>query len=62
MLTSTGDDLVAGSAVPDANVGALDVDLSAESAGVLGVLADFHLLDLLTEGSTVSIRWEFGLV
>lgn len=61
MLTSTGNNLVASSAVPDANGSALDVDLSAEGAGVLGVLGDFHLLDLLTEGSTVSVRGGFGL-
>ena len=28
--------------------------LSAESAGVLGVLRDFHLLDGFTEGSAVT--------
>lgn len=62
VLTSTGDDLVAGAAVPDTNGSALDVDLSAEGAGVLGVLSDFHLLDLLTQGSTVSVKQGHGLV
>lgn len=33
---------------------ALDGDLSAEGAGVLGVLGDFHLLDLFSERGTVS--------
>lgn len=32
----------------------LDGRLSAECADVLGVLGDFHLLDLLSEGCTVS--------
>jgi hypothetical protein len=33
-----------------------DGDLAAESAGILGVLGDFHLLHLLTQGSTVTIQ------
>jgi hypothetical protein len=32
-----------------------DGGLAAEGAGVLGVLGDFHLLHLLTEGGTVTI-------
>lgn len=32
----------------------LDGRLSAECADVLGVLGDFHLLDLLSEGGTIS--------
>ena len=32
-----------------------DSDLSAESAGVLGVLGDFHLLHLLTERGTITV-------
>jgi hypothetical protein len=32
----------------------LDGRLSAECADVLGVLGDFHLLDLLSEGCTIS--------
>jgi hypothetical protein len=32
----------------------LDGGLSAEGADVSGVLGDFHLLDLLSEGGTVS--------
>ena len=54
--TSTGNGLAAGSAVPDTDVGALDGNLAAEGAVVLGVLGDFHLLHLLTQGSTVSDR------
>lgn len=37
---------------------AADSGLSAERADVSGVLCDFHLLDLLTEGSTVSVGRE----
>ena len=33
---------------------ALDGGLAAEGAGVAGVLRDFHLLHLLSEGSTIS--------
>lgn len=33
----------------------LDSDLSAEGAGVAGVLGDFHLLNLLTERGTVTV-------
>jgi hypothetical protein len=33
----------------------LDGRLSAEGADVFGVLGDFHLLDLLSEGGTVSV-------
>lgn len=32
----------------------LDGGLSAECADVFGVLSDFHLLDLLSEGGTIS--------
>lgn len=54
-VCSTSDSLLAGLAAPDSNGGALDGDLSAECACVLGVLTDFHLLHLLPEGSTISI-------
>lgn len=53
---TTGDDLAAGLALPDANGLPLDGVLSAEGAGVFGVLADFHLLHLLTKRGTVSAR------
>lgn len=33
----------------------LDGHLSAEGAGVAGVLGDFHLLNLLTERGTVTV-------
>lgn len=36
----------------------LDGRLSAERANVLGVLCDFHLLDLLSEGGTISAGLE----
>ena len=51
---SSGDGLLAGSALPDTGRVTLDGGLSAESAGVSGVLGDFHLLHLLTQGSTVT--------
>ena len=51
---ATGDGLVAALALPDANGLTLDGVLAAESADVSGVLGDFHLLHLLTEGGTVS--------
>jgi len=53
-VSSSGDGLLAGLAVPDTSRVALDGSLSAESAGVSGVLGDFHLLHLLTQGSTVT--------
>lgn len=52
--STTGNDLLAGTALPDADSLALDRVLAAESAGVLGVLRDFDLLDLTTERSTVT--------
>lgn len=51
---TSSDDLVATSARPDTNVGALDGVLTAELAGVLSVLGNFDLLDLLTDGRTVT--------
>lgn len=55
---ATGNGLVAALAVPDANSLALDGVLTAEGADVAGVLGDFHLLHLLTQGGTVSIQGE----
>jgi len=52
---TTGNGLVATAALPDTNSLALDGVLSAEGADVAGVLLDFHLLHLLTQGGTVSI-------
>lgn len=52
---TTGDGLVAALALPDTNSLALDGVLSAEGADVAGVLGDFHLLHLLTQGGTVSV-------
>ena len=46
--------LLAALAVPDARRLTLDCDLAAERAGVFAVLADFDLLDLLAERSTVA--------
>ena len=52
---SAGNGLVATLALPDTNSLALDGFLSAEGADVAGVLLDFHLLHLLTQGGTVSV-------
>lgn len=52
---TSGHGALARAAVPDTGGLAADGDLTAESAGVLGVLGDFHLLDLLTQGSTVAV-------
>lgn len=54
-VSTTGHGALARAAVPDTGRLAADGDLAAESAGVLGVLADFHLLDLLTQRSTVAV-------
>merc|ERR1712054_561647 len=51
---TTSDNALAALAVPDADSLAADGDLAAEGAGVLGVLSDFHLLHLLTQGGTVT--------
>lgn len=55
---ASGNGLLARLAVPDSDRVASNSGLSAERTDVLGVLCDFHLLDLLTEGSTVSVRSE----
>lgn len=47
--------LLARLAVPDTGRVALDGHLSAERAGVLCVLLNFDLLDLLTERCTISV-------
>lgn len=52
---TAGNNLVAALALPDTDSLALDGVLSAESADVAGVLGDFHLLHLLTQGSTISV-------
>ena len=57
---TTGDSLVAALALPDTDGLALDGVLSAEGADVAGVLGDFHLLHLLTQGGTVSIQGKGG--
>ena len=54
-VSTTGNSLVAALALPDTDSLALDGVLSAESADVAGVLGDFHLLHLLTQGGTVSV-------
>ena len=47
--------LVAALAVPDSGSLTLDCVLAAECADVTGMLLDFHLLHLLTQGGTVSV-------
>lgn len=52
---TASDGLSAALAVPDAHRVSLDRVLAAERADVAGVLGDFHLLHLLSEGGTVSV-------
>lgn len=54
-VSTAGNSLVTALALPDTDSLALDGVLSAESADVAGVLGDFHLLHLLTQGGTVSV-------
>jgi hypothetical protein len=54
-VSTAGNNLVAALALPDTDSLALDGVLSAEGADVAGVLGDFHLLHLLTQGGTVSV-------
>ena len=51
---AAGDRLLAGAAVPDAHGHPLHGVLAAEDACVLRVLADLHLLDLITERGTIA--------
>jgi len=51
---ASGDRLLAALAVPDSDRMSLDRVLAAESADVSGVLGDFHLLDLFSEGCTIT--------
>jgi hypothetical protein len=53
-VCSSGDGLSTASAAPNSNGTTLDGYLAAESAGILGVLCDFHLLDLLSQRGTIS--------
>ena len=46
--------LLATLALPNSDRVSLDSVLAAERADVSGVLADFHLLDLLSEGGTIT--------
>lgn len=55
-VCSSSDSLLACLAVPDADRVALDGDLAAEGTCVAGVLGDFHLLHLLSQGGTVAVR------
>lgn len=51
---ASSDSLLAALALPNSDRVSLDSVLSAESADVSGMLGDFHLLDLLSEGCTIS--------
>ena len=53
-VSATSEGLAAALALPDAGRGSLDGGLTAESASVLGVLGNFSLLGLLSEGSTIT--------
>ena len=60
---AASDGLLASLALPDADRGTLDGVLGAERAGVLGVLGDFGLLDLLAVwllDKTVSVEGGSG--
>jgi hypothetical protein len=51
---TAGNGTLARFAVPDASRVALDSGLAAEGASVTSVLADLHLLHLLSQGGTVT--------
>ena len=51
---ASGHSLVATLALPDADCLSLDCILSAKGADVPSVLGDFHLLDLFSEGCTIT--------
>ncbi len=54
-VSTTSSGLLAALAVPDTDGLSLDGVLAAESAGVLGVLGGFHLLDHLPQRGTISV-------
>lgn len=51
---TSGEGLLTSTALPDSNDGSLHGVLSTESADVSRMLCDFHLLDILSEGSTIT--------
>jgi hypothetical protein len=53
-VSTTSQGLLAALALPDTDSGTLDSVLAAEGASVSGVLSDFHLLDHLSQGSTIT--------
>jgi hypothetical protein len=57
--SATSNCLLATSAFPDTNSLSLDGAFPTECASVAGMLSDFHLLHLLTQGSTIS---EFSII
>lgn len=60
-VSTTSDGALARLAVPDTSSLSLDGNLTTEGAGVLGVLGDFHLLNLLSQGSTVTSSQDVSL-
>jgi hypothetical protein len=53
-ISTTSHDLFASLALPDTSCLSLNSSLTAESAAILGMLSDFHLLDDLSQGGTIS--------
>lgn len=53
-VSTTSNGLLAGLAVPDTSSTSLNGSLTTERAVVLGVLLDFHLLGLSSQGRTIS--------
>lgn len=53
-VSATGNSLLTGSTGPDTGSTSLDGLLTAEGAVVFGVLLDFQLLDLSSQGGTVT--------
>jgi hypothetical protein len=53
--STTSNCLLARFAVPDSDGVAFDSILAAECADIAGMLGDFHLLHLFSEGGTISV-------
>lgn len=51
---TSGEGLLASTALPDSDDSSLDGVLSTERADVSRMLCNFHLLDILSEGSTIT--------
>lgn len=55
-IGSSGNGLPTRPAIPNANRMALDSSLAAESANVFRMLGNLHLLHLLAQGGTISVK------